>query len=107
MSWDKITDEKPSREFRERVFKSASAELAKLRTEDVSFIGWRRRVLVAGAFAAVAALVLRLRMPRESTVDSNQDLAMDSELMENMEMFSRLDLLEDLDILVNGGSSNG
>jgi hypothetical protein len=107
MSWDKLNDEKPTPEFRDRVLRNAAAELSKLRGEDVGWMSWRRRLVFAGGLAAIIALVLRPRLRNESSgpgggefAQGMDELALEPEMIQNVELLDRLEMLEDLDILV-------
>lgn len=99
MKWDDVVDEKPSAEFRERVLKSAEAELKSLRPERKPF--WARREFAFTSFAVLlAALIPALRVWRKTETPAAPPLALlDAELLDNSELLSQLDLLADLDVL--------
>jgi hypothetical protein len=94
----KVFQETPSREFRDRVMAAARAELAKLRDDQPAFSFWSRRWVVAGGFAAVAALALRL-WTVGGRKESQETAGIDLELLENADLLDQLDLIEDLDVL--------
>jgi hypothetical protein len=98
MSWDKLIEQNPNKECRERVLQGAARELAKLDSQPAGW-GWNRRWLLSGIAAAVAAVFLRYRLSSEKREAGLAVAELDHEMLENAEMLKHLEMMQDLDIL--------
>lgn len=107
MSWNKIIDERPSEDFRAKVLREASADLSVLSAQNAvpGFFG-QRRLLFGTAFSAALAFFITRNQLKSKNETPN--IVAEADMLMNVEILNRLDMLEDLDVLMSDlGDDNG